>query len=180
MFYDKFTRLCRANDVLPSTVAESIGLSKSSATYWKKGAMPKYETIKKLADYFGVRTTFFLDDSDRRGIEDAIRIMAPNDSERQEKLRSSLAEGAIKTQYYERIDDTIIACNELLARKSGNITDYFLRERLYEQFRCLDRAGKMKAIEYLILLNETGLFKIPDVADPDTPTDGPDEKSDEE
>ncbi len=38
----------------------------------------------------------------------------------------------------------------------------------------------MKAIEYLILLNETGLFKIPDVADPDTPTDGPDEKSDEE
>ena len=40
MFYEQFIKLCNENGTRPSTVAEEIGLNKSSATAWKKGATP--------------------------------------------------------------------------------------------------------------------------------------------
>jgi transcriptional regulator with XRE-family HTH domain len=42
-------------------VAKDIGLSNSSATYWKRGSLPKGETLQKLADYFAVSTDYLLD-----------------------------------------------------------------------------------------------------------------------
>ena len=40
MFYEQFIKLCNENGTRPSTVAEEIGLNKSSATAWEKGATP--------------------------------------------------------------------------------------------------------------------------------------------
>ena len=40
MFYEQFIKLYNENGTRPSTVAEEIGLNKSSATAWKKGATP--------------------------------------------------------------------------------------------------------------------------------------------
>lgn len=54
MFYDRFIELCKERNVSPSAVMVAIGLNKSNATFWKKGSMPKGETIQKLANYFGV------------------------------------------------------------------------------------------------------------------------------
>lgn len=57
MFYDRFSELCKRARVTPAKVAESIGIKKSTMYMWKKqGTTPKYDTVKKLADYFGVTT----------------------------------------------------------------------------------------------------------------------------
>lgn len=61
-FYEKLTRLCTINKTSPSAVAKAVGLSNSSATYWKKGAIPKGDTVQKLAEYFHVPTDYFLSD----------------------------------------------------------------------------------------------------------------------
>ena len=59
-FYDTFLRLCKEKGEKPSAVVSKIGLSTPNATYWKRGSIPKYETIKKIADYFHVSLDFLL------------------------------------------------------------------------------------------------------------------------
>ena len=54
VFYDNFIKLCKQRGVTPSAVMRTIGLNKSSASYWKKGTTPSSDTLRKLADYFGV------------------------------------------------------------------------------------------------------------------------------
>ena len=53
-FYMRFSELCEKKGVSASEVAKAIGLSNSIASYWKHGLLPKYETAKALAEYFGV------------------------------------------------------------------------------------------------------------------------------
>lgn len=53
-FYERFIELCKRENMSPSKVAEEIGLSNSIITYWKTGAMPKTETLKKIANHFNV------------------------------------------------------------------------------------------------------------------------------
>lgn len=55
MFYDQFHRLCMAKGVTPTQVARDLGLRQSTVSMWKKqGTTPKYDTLRKLADYFRV------------------------------------------------------------------------------------------------------------------------------
>lgn len=60
MFYDNFAALCKQKGVTPSAVMRTIGLNKSSASYWKRGSTPSSDTLQKLADYFGVPVDFLL------------------------------------------------------------------------------------------------------------------------
>lgn len=64
VFYDQFVKLCKARGVSPSAVMVSIGLNKSNATFWKRGSIPKGDTLQKLADYFGVSVDYLLGISD--------------------------------------------------------------------------------------------------------------------
>lgn len=54
MFYDEFIRLCNEKGETPSAVTRSIGVDKSAATRWSKGAVPRGTTMLKLAEHFGV------------------------------------------------------------------------------------------------------------------------------
>lgn len=56
MFFDNFDRYCKLMGKTNSEVAKEIGLDPSSCTGWRKGAIPRNGTLKKLADYFGVST----------------------------------------------------------------------------------------------------------------------------
>lgn len=64
VFYEQFIKLCNENGTRPSTVAEEIGLNKSSATAWKKGATPADVTLAKLSEYFGVPVSYLLGAAD--------------------------------------------------------------------------------------------------------------------
>ena len=61
-FYENFTRLCRKAVKAPSVVAQEIGLNNSSVTYWKRGSIPKSETLRRLSEYFGVSVDALLED----------------------------------------------------------------------------------------------------------------------
>lgn len=63
-FYQTFFQLCESKGIAPSKVAQEIGLNKSSVSYWKKGSIPKMDTLKALAQYFNVTVDYLtgLDD----------------------------------------------------------------------------------------------------------------------
>lgn len=56
-FYDIFERLCHEKGVTPTQAGRDNGIAQGVISMWKKrGSTPKAETIRKLADYFGVNS----------------------------------------------------------------------------------------------------------------------------
>lgn len=60
MFYDNYIKVCQNHGVSPTRVLKDLGISKSSYAHWKKGGEPLNETMKKIADYFGITVTELL------------------------------------------------------------------------------------------------------------------------
>lgn len=59
-FYEKVITLCKERGVSRSKMADDIGISRSTPKDWENGkATPRYDTLKKLANYFGVPVTYF-------------------------------------------------------------------------------------------------------------------------
>lgn len=62
-FYEKFKGLCDQIGKSPSGVAIELGMDKTAASNWKRRiSSPSPESVKKIADYFGVSVTYFEDD----------------------------------------------------------------------------------------------------------------------
>jgi len=53
-FYEKYRQLCSELGKSDNAVAAEIGLSNSTVTTWKQGAIPRRPTLKRVADYFGI------------------------------------------------------------------------------------------------------------------------------
>lgn len=70
MFYDNFVRLCNERGVSPSSVAIKVGVDKSAATRWSRGAEPRYATLMRLADYFGVSMDELSGDAEAKPISE--------------------------------------------------------------------------------------------------------------
>ena len=64
MFWERLVQLCAERNTKPNPVAKELGISSGSVTNWKNGAVPHSATLKKIADYFGVSTSYLL------GVED--------------------------------------------------------------------------------------------------------------
>lgn len=60
MFWERFVQLCAEHNTKPNPVAKELGISSGSVTNWKNGAVPQSATLKKIADYFGVSTSYLL------------------------------------------------------------------------------------------------------------------------
>lgn len=61
-FYAKVKTLCKMKGISISTLANCIGLSSASATNWKamsEDALPRENTVKKVADFFNVDVSYF-------------------------------------------------------------------------------------------------------------------------
>lgn len=80
MFYERFLELCKMHNVTPTFVVESVGLSKSNATYWKGGSIPSKKNLQKLADYFEVPVEYLL------GTHETITVDVRDPSEVQETI----------------------------------------------------------------------------------------------
>ena len=62
-FYNRLRELCESNGFPVSYLSQNIpDLNASPATisFWKKGSAPRTETVKKIADYFGVTPEYLL------------------------------------------------------------------------------------------------------------------------
>ena len=60
MFYDVFVYLCQRKGITPNKALTDCGVSRTSSAKWRKGAVPRGETLQKLSDYFGVSTDYLL------------------------------------------------------------------------------------------------------------------------
>lgn len=60
MFYQRLISLCIERGTTPTEVCHSIGLAGSAATKWKSGTIPRDTTLQKIADLFGVSTSYLL------------------------------------------------------------------------------------------------------------------------
>ena len=61
--YRKFEELLKINNVTAYQVAKATEISTATLTEWKKGTYtPKIDKLKKIADYFGIPVTEFLED----------------------------------------------------------------------------------------------------------------------
>lgn len=61
MFFDVFESLCSQKGVSCKRAVMDMGLSNSTSTKWKKGAIPNGATLQKIAEYFNVSTSELLD-----------------------------------------------------------------------------------------------------------------------
>lgn len=61
--YEKFEKLLKANNVTAYQVAKATDVSTATLSEWKKGTYtPKVDKLKKIADFFGVSVTEFLEE----------------------------------------------------------------------------------------------------------------------
>ena len=59
-FYEIYRHLCKKAGKSDNAVAAEIGLSNSTVTTWRQGALPRRPTLKKVADYFGVTGEYLM------------------------------------------------------------------------------------------------------------------------
>ena len=60
MFWDVFEVLCVRLGKSPNAVAAELGLSNATTTAWKKGSMPRIQTLQKVAKYFNVSPEYLI------------------------------------------------------------------------------------------------------------------------
>lgn len=67
VFYDNFLSLCKSQNIFPIEVRRALGISQSTMASWKsRGLTPKYETLSKIADYFGVSIDYLLGNTEQK------------------------------------------------------------------------------------------------------------------
>ena len=59
-FFERYADLCKATNETPNSVAKLIGASSGSVTAWKNGTEPRYSTIVKIAEHFGISVDYLL------------------------------------------------------------------------------------------------------------------------
>lgn len=64
--YEVFSKLLQIYGVTPYKVSKETGISQSTLSDWKKGKItPKSDTMKKIADYFGVSVDYLMTGTER-------------------------------------------------------------------------------------------------------------------
>ena len=140
MFYDNFIELCKKHRIKPSVVAKEIGLTNSSATYWKRGSVPKLATMQKIADYFNVSLGELLGIGDDENLNKVVKAF-PN-------ARVTETEDKVSIQIIEK--PTAIPDSEELRRKL-----------LLEKYDSLTAKGKMKVLDYATEISRLPEYKAP-------------------
>lgn len=61
MYYENFEMLCKINNVKPSQVSKSTGISTATLSNWKNGTYtPKQDKLQLIADYFKTTVDFII------------------------------------------------------------------------------------------------------------------------
>lgn len=60
MFWDRYKALCDNSKNTPNGVAKILGISNATCTQWKNGAIPKGDTLVKIANFFDCSIDYLL------------------------------------------------------------------------------------------------------------------------
>jgi transcriptional regulator with XRE-family HTH domain len=61
-FYERYIALCAQKGKSASKAATEMGFSNATASGWKAGKVPQDSTIQTIANYFGVPTSYFMEE----------------------------------------------------------------------------------------------------------------------
>ena len=64
MFWEIFFNLCRDHNTTPNAVCAELGFSTATSTHWKRGSIPKGDSLSKIAKYFNVSTDYLIGKTD--------------------------------------------------------------------------------------------------------------------
>lgn len=78
MFWEKFFSLCSTVKKSPNAVASELGYSSGSVSAWKSGRTPKFATLQRIADYFGVTPDYLLREDDEQPTPSNAQPLAPD------------------------------------------------------------------------------------------------------
>lgn len=86
-FSENLQKLRREADISQKKLAKAIGVSQASVGYWEKGQRtPSISAVKKIAEYFGVNSSYLMDEDIRtedikrvQKNEPCKRILTPGD-----------------------------------------------------------------------------------------------------
>ena len=73
MFYNQLEDLCKKNNLTVTALLKELGLSTSKGTAWKGGSIPKYDTLKLIADYFNVSVSYLFEDEPNTKVVNTIK-----------------------------------------------------------------------------------------------------------
>lgn len=117
MFYDRFVDLCKEKGLSPAAVTRELGLNNSSSTAWKRGSVPKSDTLKKLADYFDVSTDYLLGTRTRQNrptinvgntyLDGAMRIEEIDESDNKLQVKFSIETDELSIDDLQALVDCI-------------------------------------------------------------------------
>lgn len=74
MFWDVFLSLCAKKGISPNGACADLGLSNAIATKWKSGAVPRFATLRKIADYFGVSVNYLLGEEEPPALTSGVNM----------------------------------------------------------------------------------------------------------
>lgn len=67
--YKKFEHLLGKTNKTTYQISKETGISQTAFSNWKSGrTKPSLESLKKLADYFGVPIEYFLSESEKEAV----------------------------------------------------------------------------------------------------------------
>ena len=72
MFYERYLELCRQRGLSPTGAGRRIGISSRTSANWAFGAEPRPDTVKRIADYFGVDVSYFYEDDEIESNDDKL------------------------------------------------------------------------------------------------------------
>lgn len=72
--YEIFSKLLKTYGVTPYKVSKETGVSQSTLSDWKLGKItPKSDTMKKIADYFGVTVDYLMTGNEKPDIDPVLK-----------------------------------------------------------------------------------------------------------
>ena len=151
-FYNNLEELCKKKKITLAALARELGLSNSATTYWKRGSIPKYETLKKIADYFEVEVEKLLDiditEEDVDEVSKEVTLFS------REEVKDWLIEEAISDYPCKIYADAKDNAEKAIVNSFESISEKQLKETLISCYSTLNRLGRIEAVKRIEELAE--------------------------
>ena len=146
-FYNNLEELCKKKKITLAALARELGLSNSATTYWKRGSIPKYETLKKIADYFEttIEELLNLSDSEKMNISSAVYQLTTRAGKGPEEASKMIIERQLVNMEIDKLVEAERQMDSLIVSSFKDISDDLLKKDILRSYGKLNRRGRIEA-----------------------------------